>query len=1178
MAQKARHLVWVLLATTLAYGCRSEPANPEEIFAARTLGVRFLERGQLPEAEEQFQKIVDLAPNDPFGYANLGLTYLQAGRHADAEAQLRRARRLDPGNADVGRMLAKLYSLTDRRDEARATLEELRTAQPRDAKVLWALAELDAQDGQTATTRRAELLRQVLDIAPANLAARLALAKTFITLGQPDSAVRQLEEYRRLRPEPPDDVRALLATSIDLLRAGNVAEASPVFDRLQESIETTAPYQAALADVKWFDDPIVGRPVLTFTPQSVIQLRGTGAILTNDSLRFTDATGDAGLPDYENTLTTRADTQPPASSATALATGDFNGDGAEELLATFWSPEQQRFVTRLFLIERYRSLDVTERSAIALPAGAIDAAVGDFDNDGWLDLFVIGGDARGYLLRNDSAGKFVDVTNASGTSAVRDARKALFVDLDHDGDLDLLLVGGAQILAYRNNLDGTFAEVAASMGLGGAAGTHDAAFADFDGDGRIDVVVATERGATLYRNTSLRRFEEATAASGLAPSVAMGGVTVGDYNNDGALDLLLTRRGAGAAELWRNDGTGKFTRDDRTASALGALASASGVHAEFADADNDGWLDIVAAGRQTGDQRGVFFFRNAGNGTYTNQSNLLPALPRSGTIVTSIDVESDGDLDLLVGAERGFRLLANEGGNSRLSTQVSLIGLRTGSGKNNTFGIGARLELRSGEIYQTRVVTSRVTHFGLGPHLKADVLRIEWPNGVPQAVYFPGTDQDVLELEMLKGSCAFLYTWDGTQFRFVTDVMWKSALGMPVGLMAAGDGGGTMYASPEASREYLRIPGAALRPRQGRYVLQLTEELWETAYTDEVKLVAVDHPDSVDVYVDERFVPPGPTPLRLFQLTRQRPPVSAKDDRGNDLLPALRERDDVYVSSLTPLEYQGLVEPHDLILDLGSDAGTPGSVLVLRGWIYPTDASINVALSQQSGLKPMAPSLEVRDANGRWTAVANLSFPSGKDKSVVIDLAGKFPTKDRHVRVRTNMQIYWDHAFVAHEVAANQAKVTTLSPVSADLHYRGFSRLYRKGGRYGPHWFDYGQVSKESPWRPIEGAFTRFGDVLPLLERADDMYAIMAPGDEVTVQFDAASATSLPPGWKRDFLLYTVGWIKDADMNTAFGNTVEPLPFHGIQQYPYAPGESYPTTAEHQRYIKEYNTRVSKRR
>jgi hypothetical protein len=302
--------------------------------------------------------------------------------------------------------------------------------------------------------------------------------------------------------------------------------------------------------------------------------------------------------------------------------------------------------------------------------------------------------------------------------------------------------------------------------------------------------------------------------------------------------------------------------------------------------------------------------------------------------------------------------------------------------------------------------------------------------------------------------------------------------------------------------------------------------------------------------------------------------VSAVDDRGNDVRAVLLESDDVYVSDLVPTRYQGVVEPHDLILDLGEDAGNTGTRLFLRGWIYPTDASINVALSQQHAIKLAAPSLEVRDKAGRWqTAIADIGFPSGKDKTIIVDLAGKFPTADHHVRIRTNMQIYWDQAFVATDVSDSPVRTTALVPRSADLHYRGFSRMYRKGGRYGPYWFAYDEVSKRSPWRPIDGLYTRFGDVLPLLRNPDDMYVIMGPGDEMTLEFDAGSATSLPEGWKRDFLLYTDGWIKDSDLNTAFGTSVEPLPFHDIKAYPSGRGETYPTDGEHQRYLHEYNTR-----
>ena len=1176
-----------------AAACRPKPASVEELYTTRVLGLSYLQRNQLPEAESEFKKLTKLAPDDPLGYASLGLTYLQAGRYAEAEKQLRRARELDPASTEVGLALARLYSLTGRPSDARAMLERLRRDTTGNAHVLYALAELEAQQSDSASAKRYEdRLRDVLAVAPANLAVRLKLADALARRGAADSVVQQLEEVRRIPPEPPKEARVYLASTIQLLRAGKLAQSRTTLDRFVDLMKVTAPYQASLEDVKWTDGPIPGRAVLTFAPKSFISIRGVRERATVDLAKFVDATEDAGLASAETRAS--AGTAPAGQvGPTALATGDVDGDGTDDLFVSSWSPAQRRSVPHLYRVQGGFVRDDIERSGISLPQGVAYATFGDYDNDGWLDLFVIGGEGRGHLFRNRGNGTFVDVTAKAGVGDVKGARKALFADFDHDGDLDLLLVGHGPRTLYRNNLDGTFTDATASFGLAGTDDARDAVFGDFDGDGRIDIFIANEHGSdVLFHNGGAQHFIDVTATSGLATRDGSGATAVGDYNNDGFLDLFVAKANGGEPTLWLNKGNGTFTRDGRSSAAMQALRSTAGLAATFVDYDNDGWLDLIVGGASV--SRGAaspaearsaggtgsgaqLLFRNDGTGKFLDRATLIPAPVRAAgaSAIAVSDVDDDGDEDLfLIDGSGAPRLLRNDLGNSNLAVNVELKGLRDGSGKNNAFGIGSKLELRTGDIYQTRLATGRVTHFGLGSHLKADVLRIEWPNGVPQTIYFPGSDQDVVEREMLKGSCALAYTWDGKRFRFVTDAMWRSALGMPLGLM----GGNSAFAPAGASQEYLRIPGDALAPRDGRYVLQLTEELWETAYADQVKLLAVDHPDSVDVFVDERFVPPGAVNLRLFQVARREVPLSAIDERGHDVLPALRASDDVYVSNFTPTKYQGVVEPHDLTLDLGEDAGSPGTSLFLRGWIYPTDASINVALSQQSSIKVSSPSLEVRDAKGRWhTAIADLGFPSGKDKTMVVDLAGKFPTADHHVRIRTNMQIYWDEAFVSRSLPDNPVKITTLAPLSADLHFRGFSRMYRKGGRYGPYWFAYDDVAKDSPWRPIEGNYTRFGDILPLLKSPDDMYVIMAAGDEATIQFDASSAKSLPPGWKRDFLLYTDGWIKDSDLNTAFGTTVGPLPFHGVRSYPYGAAETYPTDPQHQRYLRQYDTRVVKR-
>jgi hypothetical protein len=221
------------------------------------------------------------------------------------------------------------------------------------------------------------------------------------------------------------------------------------------------------------------------------------------------------------------------------------------------------------------------------------------------------------------------------------------------------------------------------------------------------------------------------------------------------------------------------------------------------------------------------------------------------------------------------------------------------------------------------------------------------------------------------------------------------------------------------------------------------------------------------------------------------------------------------------------------------------------------------------------PVIEALNAQGKWEPIIhNLGFPMGKDKMLVADLSGKVNPADPRIRIRTNMQLHWDQIFFTQGEPDAEVRSHTLHPTAADLHYRGFSRPYRKGGRYGPHWFDYSEVSPEPKWRDLTGSYTRFGDVLPLLLEADDLYEIKNAGDETTIEFDASSLPELPQGWKRDFLIHSVGWVKDGDLNTAHGQEVEPLPFHEMSSYPYGPDESYPSDAEHVQYLKEYNTRM----
>ena len=1161
-------LLLVAACRAAAPGGADQVARSDSALTARTWGLAYLQQNQLPQAEAEFRKVVALVPDQALGYADLGLVYLREGRYREAEAQFNRATALDSSSNDVGLMLAEVYELTGREAEARREIERALRRDSTDIRALYALAQLAGRSADPRERQRQEtLLRSVLTRAPANIAARLELVDLLLARGAAADAAGELEALQRQLPQLPREATRFFERGLQLARAGRAAEAAAQAQRFHRAMEVTAAYQVSLERLGGTSGAVVGYPVLTFNQNLAVPTQDARTVAAE--IRFTDVTAGSGLAGVEALPDSMAGL---LERGVALAVGDYDDDETEDLFVA----------GHLFRGDLGRFIETTASAGLALRGRPVAAAFGDFDNDGRLDLFVAttgrGGPA---LLRNEGHGRFRDVAVSAGLADSAPppgpgVARALFADLDHDGDLDLFLATAAGNRAYRNNLDGTFRELAAEMGLAGA-GSRDASVGDLDGDGRTDLVVVGADGrVALFHNLGQGHFQDVTAASGLAGVSHAGAVAIGDYDNDGFLDLFVTSLDGTEPSLYHNRGDGTFERDARAGELGRKLRGVAGLDAAFFDFDNDGRLDLIVVGKPAAPGgRGVFLFRNDAARGFEDYSTILPPADslRAGRAVAVTDYDQDGDLDLIVvGWDGRPRLLRNDGGNVNQYVQVHLVGLRQGSGKNNAFGLGATLELRARDLYQLRLVTDRVTHFGLGRRLKADVLRVRWPNGVLQTVYYPGTEEDVLEQQFLKGSCPFLYVWDGRGFTFATDVMWNSALGMPLGIMTRE--GGIMSASPHASQEYVHVPSGLLRPRDGRYELRFTEELWETAYLDELQLVAVDHPESVQVYLNERFVPAGPSAFRLYQLTRPRPPLSATDELGNDLLPALRAQDDVYAATLRPARYQGVTEMHDLVLDFGSLAGMDSVFLFLTGWIYPTDASINLALAQSAAIQVVPLHVQVKDAAGRWrTVIPDLGFPAGKNKTVVADLTGKFLSADTRVRVRTNMEVYWDRAFVAASASASPVTVTTLRPLAADLHYRGFSRMYRKGGRYGPEWFDYDAVSRAPRWAPIAGALTRYGDVLPLLDAADDMYVIFSPGDEIALQFDATAAPPLLPGWTRDFVIYTDAWMKDADLNTASGGTVTPLPFHQMSRYPYGADEAYPADAAHRRYLETYNTR-----
>jgi hypothetical protein len=598
---------------------------------------------------------------------------------------------------------------------------------------------------------------------------------------------------------------------------------------------------------------------------------------------------------------------------------------------------------------------------------------------------------------------------------------------------------------------------------------------------------------------------------------------------------------------------------------------ADAVAAQALDYDADGLLDLLALS-----PRGPVLLRNLGGkfgdvtaSAFAAGAGSWPAGDAAPALASG-DLDGDGDVDLALVLPGGaLRVLDNQGGGGHT------LPVRLAGRVSNRNGVGAKVEIRAGSLWQKLETYASVPApapadvvFGLGARTTADAVRVLWPSGTLQGELIEAPAKrarqaavEVKELDRKPSSCPYLYAWNGRAFEFVTDFM----------------GGGEMgywhgpghFSAPDPD-EYVRLRADQLMARDGRYELRVTNELEEAVFFDHVALLAVAHPADVAVYPDEglRSTPPA---FRVFTLRDVRPVAGAGDDSGRDVSARLHATDRTFVDGFPLHRIRGYAEEHTLTLDLGPGTGED-AVLLLTGWTDYAFSSDNVA-ALQAGLQMQPPRLETEDAGGAWqTVVDEVGIPVGRPQTLAVPMKGRWRSASRRVRIVTNMRIYWDQAAVGR-AAGFEARPQRLRPARADLRERGFSAPVSADGR-DPFTYDYTRVSQLSPWKAFPGRYTRTGDVLPLLDRSDDVFVVSRPGDEVGLSFDATALTPLPPGWTRTFLLHADGFSKEMDINSATPHTLEPLPYHGMPGYPYAPPAAYPMTAGRRALWDRYTTRV----
>lgn len=756
---------------------------------------------------------------------------------------------------------------------------------------------------------------------------------------------------------------------------------------------------------------------------------------------------------------------------------------------------------------------------------------------------------------------------AIGLEDLREVTSVVPIDWESDGDLDLAIVAGGKLVLRENMGNRKFRDVGAlSLLPESTRSVTGLSVVDLDRDVDLDIVVTLKDGVGVLENIQHGQFRYRELFEQVVPPVLAGSqsLCVADVNGDYSWDLFGAGGVAGSQLVLTETEFGKTVQFKRVEELLQGASKVL-----VGDWDNDARIDAFAVS-----ESGVVWLRNGGGGRFTSvqlvgtQAATGGGKASSGGSIPLLaigDWRGDGWLDLLTVEGGKLTLVSPSPAPDRgyLTYRIKGISDANGGGRNNQYAVGSTVEIYGPFGYQVRLIEDDSVHFGLA-NQNPYSLRTIFVNGLTQGVIDPKPNQMLEEKQVLIGSCPFLYGWNGSRWELVTDLLWNAPLGLQT---AKGE------VLPDRRWEYLSLPRGLMQPREGAYELRITEELWETAYFDHVALLAIDHPEGTEWISNEKVGPASIAQPLLWGYEGTIDPLRVVDSRGKDWRQEVLVQDGVFAQSFEKQYKQGLVEPSYLEIDFGTVDTSKDAQLILTGWIYPTDTSLNISIDQNDDLElPIPLSLWTPGGDGVLRhSIPFTGFPGGKPKTIVIPLKDAFFSDDHRIRLVHSSQIYWDRirlgygkplpiaqrddpqkpsALESHTSpgAILPTKLHWLPMASSELHYRGFSREMPRT-RHEPHWYDYTTVSTEPAWPPLRGKYTRYGNVQELLAFNDDMLVVMSPGDEMVVRFDLPRE-DLPAGWVRDFVLHSVGWDKDAAMNTLEGQSSLPLPFSTMEQYP----------------------------
>lgn len=862
---------------------------------------------------------------------------------------------------------------------------------------------------------------------------------------------------------------------------------------------------------------------------------------------------------------------PELERAPALSTVDYDLNGQQDIVVTNPQGSDNR------VLIAGDSPDLTSNND--LPWSGVDGinaiAWGDINNDGLTDAYLCRSGENQLWMRYSDTRWQLTAPEAGANDSQNDCSDATLADVDHDGDLDIVVANkNAANNLLNNNRDGTFRPLANKLGNANKnKNTRHILLADLDSDNDVDLIFVNETAPhDVLINDRLWNFVPSHDFNDFSQQ-ALHSLAAADINGDGQSELVSVNN-EGIVKIWQPSNAGAWVAHKVYET---SIPEKSNVDLVPIDLNGSGRAELALLAN------GLFEIISL---SQNNTGNWVGSLQLRETYL-------GGKAIPIIRSAKGSSLIAATWADNTASgganNPVSIVEWAPGLGRHqfitlnfsgkhdaaetmrsNHSGIGTRVSVRSGSQWSIanshkhsslRGYNLQPLAIGLGGYDKADFVAVDWSDGVYQTELdvLPGTTHLITEEQRQLGSCPVLFAWNGEKFDFVTDILGVAAQGF---LVEPG-----VLLPPRPWEKVLFTP-ERIQSKDNKLQFKITEPMEENSYIDSVRLEVYDLPENWKVVIDERMgtAPPEVTGNNLYYQTSLQP-VQAYNSAGLDVLELISRHDN---RAMAPGEIDRrfigiLKQPETLTLEFAApinkheESVNAIPVLVAESWVELPYSQTHFS-AWQAGVNFQSVSFEARDANNKWHVVyPQFGIPGGMPRTISLPMLD-LPSGTQAIRLSWNREIYWDRIRVVYaEETPKNLQHQTLLPSLARVNKTGFFKRVNHAQRRPEYLYQdrktFGDVKYPT------GMYTQLGEMTELIKHSDDALAIIGPGEEIHIEFENIPPET--PGTNRWYVLDTKGWAKDKDLYTHQGEQVGPLP------------RTYPDqdTAQRDALHYKYNTR-----